>query len=257
MPRTSRTLTGPLLATALALALTPAAAHPHQAPPTPEVLAQRVMDALGGQEAWDNTHFLRFSFAGRRTHWWDKWTGRHRLEGQTQDGKNYVVLENVNTKEGTVYIDGKQAEGEEAKTMLERAYAAWINDTYWLVMPYKLRDPGVHLSYVGEETIDGKKYDKLLLSFQNVGLTPGDRYWAFINQDTHLMDRWAYVLESMERGSPPTAWRWEGWQKYGNIMLAPRRVQVNGDRTLELGNIAVYDSLPDAVFTSPEPVPAQ
>jgi hypothetical protein len=257
MKRTSRTLTGPLLATALALALTPAAAHPHQAAPTPEVVAQRVMDALGGQEAWDNTHFLRFSFAGRRTHWWDKWTGRHRLEGQTQDGKNYVVLENVNTKEGTVFIDGKKAEGDEAKQMLERAYGAWVNDTYWLLMPYKLRDPGVNLSYVGEETIDGKKYDKLLLSFENVGLTPGDRYWAYINQDTHLMDRWAYVLESMEKGAPPTAWRWEGWQKYGKILLAPKRVQVTGDRTLELGDIAVYDTLPDTVFTSNEPVAVQ
>src|SRR5690349_24746067 len=125
MPRTSRILTGSLLATTLALALNSASAHPHEAVPTPEIVAQRVIDALGGQEAWDNTHFLRFSFAGRRTHWWDKWTGRHRLEGQTQDGKNYVVLENINTKEGTVYINGQKVEGDEAKAMLERAFAAW------------------------------------------------------------------------------------------------------------------------------------
>jgi hypothetical protein len=254
MPRRSLPIPSLLLAAALALAAGSAFAHPREAPPTPEQLAQEVMQALGGKEAWDNTRFLRFTFAGRRTHWWDKHTGRHRIEGQTQDGKKFLVLENVNTKEGQVWIDGQKAEGDQAKEFLERAYGAWINDTYWLIMPYKLQDPGVNLSYVGEETIDGKKYDKLLLSFQGVGLTPGDRYWAYINHDTHLMDRWAYVLESMEKGAEPTAWRWEGWQKYGNIMLAPKRVQVGGDRTLELGDIAVPDTLPDSVFTSPDPV---
>jgi hypothetical protein len=254
MPRRSLPIPSLLLAAALALAAGSALAHPREAPPTPEQVAQEVLQALGGKKAWDDTRFLRFTFAGRRTHWWDKHTGRHRIEGETQDGKKFLVLENVNTKEGQVWIDGQKAEGDQAKEFLDRAYGAWINDTYWLIMPYKLHDPGVNLSYVGEETIDGKKYDKLLLSFQGVGLTPGDRYWAYINHDTHLMDRWAYVLESMDKGAEPTAWRWEGWQKYGNIMLAPKRVQVGGDRTLELGDIAVPDTLPDSVFTSPDPV---
>ncbi|HWN41030.1 MAG TPA: DUF6503 family protein [Thermoanaerobaculia bacterium] len=244
-----------VLVAALSLAPRPGAAHPHSATPTAEEVAGNVMQALGGKEAWDKTRFLRFSFAGRRTHWWDKWTGQHRLEGQNQEGKKYVVLENVNSKEGVAWLEGQKLEGEAAKEMLERAYGAWINDTYWLLMPYKLQDPGVNLSYVGEEDVEGKKYDKLLLTFQQVGLTPGDRYWAYINRDSHLMDRWAYVLQSMEPGSAPTVWRWEGWQKYGNVMLASKRVQLGTEpRTLELGDIAVTDTLPDAVFTSPEPV---
>lgn len=257
MSRRATLVTGSLLLTALTLAPRLGLAHPHSAVPEPEEVAGEVMAALGGKDAWEKTRFLRFSFAGRRTHWWDKWTGRHRIEGQTQDGKRYVVLENINTKEGQAWLDGQKVEGDPAKELLERAYGAWVNDTYWLLMPYKLQDPGVNLSYVGEEKIDGVTYDKLLLTFRDVGLTPGDRYWAFINRDTHLMDRWAYVLESMEPGSAPTAWRWEGWQKYGNIMLAPKRVQIGGDRTLELGDIAVLDNLPDTAFTSPDPVAAQ
>lgn len=224
---------------------------------TPEAraLAQDVMKALGGQQAWDNTRFIKFTFVGRRTHWWDKWTGRHRIEGQTQDGKRYVVLENINTKEGTAWVDGQKAEGEKAAELVKNAYAAWINDTYWLLMPYKLLDPGVNLSLDGQETIDGKTYDKLALSFGQVGLTPGDRYWAYINRDTKLMDRWAFILESMPKEGPPSVWRWDGWTKHGNIMLAPNRQQVTGgDRKLDLSNIAVYDQLPDTVFTSPEAV---
>jgi hypothetical protein len=237
----------------LVLALIPLPGSAQDAPSANSV-ADRVMKALGGQEAWDNTRYLRFSFAGRRTHWWDKWTGRHRIEGQNREGQKYVVLENINTKEGTAYLEGRKAEGEKAAELLKNAYGAWINDTYWLLMPYKLRDPGVNLSYAGEETIDGKTYDKLALSFANVGLTPGDRYWAYINRDTGLMDRWAFILQDMPKEGPPSAWLWEGWQTHGSIMLAPHRSQVGGDRKLELGDIAVPDELPDSVFTSPEPV---
>ena len=82
-----------------ALALQPAAAQPAAA--NAADIAGQVMQALGGKEAWDATHYLRFTFAGRRTHHWDKWTGRHRLEGQTPEGKKYVVLHNLNTRQGT------------------------------------------------------------------------------------------------------------------------------------------------------------
>jgi hypothetical protein len=243
----------PVILTALSLA----GALTAQATPSATDVAGQVMQALGGKEAWDNTHFLRFTFAGRRTHHWDKWTGRHRVEGQTPDGQKYVVLHNLNTHEGEAWVDGKKVEGDQAKEWLDRAYGAWVNDTYWLLMPYKLQDPGVNLTYEGTEQLDGNTYDKLHLSFQNVGLTPGDEYWAWINRDTHLMDRWAYLLQAspgQPRAAEPTPWRWQGWQKYGKIMLAPTRAQVTGDRKLELSDIAVFDSLPDSVFTSPDPV---
>ena len=115
------------------------------------------MQALGGKEAWDNTHFLRFTFASRRTHHWDKWSGNHRIEGQTPEGQKYVVLHNLNTRQGEAWLDGKKAEGDAVKEWLDRAYAAWINDTYWLLMPYKLQDPGVNLTYEGTEQLDGNR----------------------------------------------------------------------------------------------------
>jgi len=225
-----------------------------QGTPTVDSVVDHLNQALGGRPAWDGTHYIRFNFLGRRTHWWDKWTGRHRVEWDTKEKQHSVVLENVNTKEGSAWLDGKKLEGEKAQEMLKNAYGAWVNDTYWLIEPYKLRDPGVNLSYAGEEKLDGKTYDKLAVSFGTVGLTPGDRYWVYVNRDSGLVDRWEYILQDMPKEGPPTAWRWEGWQKYGNIMLAPHRVQVGGDRKLELTDIAVFDQLPDSVFTSPEPV---
>jgi hypothetical protein len=222
--------------------------------PTADSVADHLLHALGGQAAWDGTHYLKWTFAGRRTHWWDKYTGRHRVEGATKEGQKYVVLDNLNTHEGRAWVDGKEVTGDEAKPWLERGYGTWVNDSYWLLMPYKVRDPGVHLEYAGEESIDGHIYDKLALSFGQVGLTPGDRYWAYVNRDTGLMDRWAYILQDMPKDGPPTVWKWEGWERYGAMMLAPHRVQVGGDGKLELSDIAAPAELPDTVFTSNAPV---
>ena len=217
-------------------------------------IAEGTLAALGGQDAWEKSRYFRFDFFGFRTHHWDRYTGRHRLEGKSREGVEYVVLHNVNTREGEVWLNGAKAEGEDAKQWLERAYGAYINDTYWLLMPYKLLDPGVLLKYDGEETIDGVVYDKLKLTFGKVGLTPGDTYWAYINRTTRLMDRWAYFLEGWTADKKPTAWSWLNWQRFGGILLSGQRKNLDDGSERGLGQLGVFESLPDAVFTSPAKV---
>ena len=266
LPRRTRIASLLLLAAPLATALfaqPPAPPATALNPPTTGVssdpkavaVADATLAAMGGQAAWDGTHYLRFTFAGRRTHFWDKWTGRHRLEGKTKENEAYVVLDNVNTHQGTAYVGGKPVDGDKGTKMVESSYAAWVNDTYWLLMPYKLKDSGVNLSYVGQQQLDGKDYDEIGLTFGPVGLTPGDHYFAWFNRGTHLMDRWAYLLQDQPRDTAPTVWLWQGWQRYGQIMLAPHRAQPDGQKKLELSDLLVTANLPDAVFTSPAPVP--
>lgn len=214
-------------------------------------IAERSLEAMGGQAAWDATRFIRFNFFGVRLHHWDKQTGRHRYEGQTRDGDSYVVLHNLNSRQGEAYVNGERVTGEDEEKYLKGAYSAWINDTYWLLMPYKLRDPGVHLTYDGEETSGGKTYDKLKLTFEGVGLTPGDTYWAYINRETGLMDRWAYFLQDWEEGKEPTQWEWTDWQDHGDIKLSGTRKNLSDGSERPMGELAVMDELPDAVFTSP------
>ncbi len=219
-------------------------------------LAERTLEAMGGAAAWEATRFLRFNFFGFRLHYWDRYTGRHRVEGKTRDGVSYLVLHNIHSHAGQVFLNGELQSGEPAKEWLDRAYSMWINDTYWLIMPYKLRDPGVTLRYDGEEQIDGVTYDKLHLAFAGVGLTPGDQYWAYLNRETGLMDLWAYVLEDYKPDQPPTRWFWRDWQRHGQILLAARRINPDpaNPRETELGNLGVFTHLPDEVFTAPSPV---
>ncbi len=68
------------------------------------------------------------------------------------------------------------------------------------------------------------------------------------------MERWAYHLEGWEADREPTHWQWLDWQRYGGILLSPRRVNAADDKERTLGEIAVFDHLPDAVFTSPAAV---
>jgi hypothetical protein len=238
-----------------------AGAQPKAAKPDAKAqeISARVLTALGGREAWERTRYLRFGFGmerdgtfqGRR-HVWDKWTGRYRVEGTTREGQPFVTLMNINTKEGRAWLGGKELAGEGLRKALESGYGAWVNDTYWLLMPYKMTDPGVTLKYAGEERFNGVMYDKVNLSFDNVGLTPKDTYWVWVNRDTGLVDRWDYVLKGEK--APPTTWTWTGWKRYGDIMLAGERVNVKENRKLLLPDIAVLTEVPDKVFTSPEPV---
>jgi hypothetical protein len=103
--------------------------------------------------------------------------------------------------------------------------------------------------------IDGATYDKVKLTFDHVGLTPGDTYWAYVNRQTGLLDRWAYVLESFEAGRPPTVWKWEGWQRYGGLLLSGDRSSLADGRKLVLDRIAIDEPIADSVFESGEPLP--
>ena len=218
-----------------------------------------MMEAMGGPEAWNNVHFVRFSFnvSGAdgnarpgRTHLWDKWTGRYRLEQTTQEGQR-VVLFNVNDKTGSVYLDGRPVQGEDATKALEGAYGAFINDMYWFAMPWKWLDPGVNLKYVGEQEMDGKTCDVVELTFGNVGLTPGDTYHGYVDKQTRMMTYWEYTLQSGNKG----AWNWE-YANHDGVMLSSNHTNAEG-RSINMGNVAVFSEVADGYFTDPAMSSAQ
>jgi hypothetical protein len=232
-------------------------AAPSTGDPKAVAIADKVMTALGGQKAWAGTRFLRFDFAVERegkslvsrAHTWDKWTGRYRLEGLTKEGDPYVVLMNLNTKKGDAWLKGKKVLGEERKKQLDEAFAAWTNDTYWLLMPYKLHDAGCNLALAGEEKKDGKVWDKLLLTFENVGLTPKDKYWVYVNRETGLVDRWDFVLKGEKK--KPSTFTWEGWKSYGKIQLANDHVNAKDKLRIRHPVLDAPVAVADAVFTKP------
>lgn len=209
---------------AAALAVLPAGLDAEAASdPKAVALADEVMRALGGRERWDALPGLRWTFGSSmndtvrasRRHAWNKHTGWHRVEGRTAAGDAYVFIHNLNTGEGRAWMNGAAVEGDSLKNLLERAKALWVNDTYWLLMPYKLGDPGVTLALDGEHRDGARAWDRLALSFAGVGLTPGDRYWVYVNRATKRIERWDMVLQGS--APPPRTYTWEGWEQHGGL----------------------------------------
>jgi hypothetical protein len=246
----------PALASLAALALVVSDGRPCAAASDPKAtaVADRLLQALGGESAWNATRYLRFDFAVdrggktlmRRAHTWDKWSGRYRVSGKDKDGRDLVVTMNVNTREGSATVAGAPLAGDALRKSLEDAYAWWVNDTYWLLMPYKLRDPGVSLAYVGEQKRGSDAWDELLLTFDNVGLTPKDRYWVFVNRATGLVDRWEFVLKGEK--TPPVPFEWKGWKACGRIQLADERVSPKDGTRIYFPVLEAPEAVPEGTF---------
>ncbi|MER2997235.1 DUF6503 family protein [Pontibacter populi] len=221
----------------------PAAAQDKKA----QQLAQKAIQQMGGKQGWANTRFIAWSFRDQYQVW-DKKADHYRWEKDS-----LVAIVSTRTKNGKVYVAGKELlNREEKRKLLDKAYAAWINNSYWLVMPFKLHDPGVRLKYIGEgKTMDGAAASILQMTFANVGLTPENKYHLWIDKKSGLVTQWAYFKNFNDK-TPTFTRRWADYKNFGAIKLASDRSNPESDFTLE--NIATPKQVPASVFYSPRPI---
>ncbi|MGC1241097.1 MAG: hypothetical protein WA874_05905 [Chryseosolibacter sp.] len=205
-------------------------------------LADSIMVAMGGREAWEETRFISWNFFGRRNLIWDKLKGQVRIESMPD---STVYLVNINDLRGRVQIKGTElSEPDSLKKMLEKGKSIWINDSYWLFMPFKLKDPGVSLAYLGEDTtFTGLRCNVLELTFQNVGDTPENKYRVYVDRRDNLVKQWAYYKDASQ-DSASQVWPWDNYQKYGALLLSADRSDGKGPR-----DVRIDEKLPQKVFT--------
>lgn len=209
-------------------------------------LADMVMESMGGREAWDNTRYLTWNFFGARTLVWDKQSGDVRIEA---DDWKLKILMNVNTMEGRVWKDTAEVTHPDSLApLLDLGNQVFINDSYWLVMPFKLKDSGVTLKYLGDYRIEegegkGAIAEVLELTFKEVGYTPQNRYRVYIPKANtqKLIYQWDFFSDN-ESEVRDIVTCWNDYRQYGNILLSGER----GEN--DLTDIAVFDTLPPSVF---------
>jgi hypothetical protein len=144
-------------------------------------LAKDLWAASGG-ENWSKVKALDFTFIveengnqlASAVHHWDVAAGTDRVKWKGKDV--------------TVKL-AAPAQDEEGKA----AYGRWVNDSYWLLAPLKVLDPGVTRTYEGVKESEGAQCETLRLSFAQVGLTPGDQYLLYIDPQTKLLRAWDYM----------------------------------------------------------------
>jgi hypothetical protein len=205
-------------------------------------LADSVMKAIGGRKAWDETRFISWNFFGRRDLVWDKWTGNTRIEIPAD---STIFLVNVNEGTGRVSIKGREILDQDSlNNLIERATQIWVNDSYWLVMPFKLKDSGVTLKYVGEQLLESDLSCEVLeLRFIEVGFTPNNKYRVYIDKQDNLIKQWAFYQDAVQE-EPSAIWPWDNYQQYGNILLSANRSDGRGPK-----NVKILEDIAADLFT--------
>lgn len=225
-------------------------------------MARSLADAMGGQATWDSLPYVRFDFVvardgkeiARFNHWWDKSRGRCRVEGPDEKGRTVCAIVNLSDRKGKTFTDGlADTDSSNIANILQMGYERWVNDTYWLMMPFKLRDPGTHLKYASAKRGEADaEHDVLELTFDpGVGLTPKDHYWLFVNRKSHLLDRWEYVLQDMK--GPAQEATWEEWVRVGPVRLSTLHRFQGKNTILRFEKLATPATMDESVFTDARP----
>lgn len=184
-------------------------------------IADEVMEAMGGRKAWDETGTISWNFLGRRTLTWNKPSNTVSIDIPNDSMK--IDLD-MNDMSGEVYRKGiLETNADTIQKYLRSGKNIWINDSYWLVMPFKLKDSGVTLTYAGKDTTgDGTKSDKLTLTFEGVGVTPNNKYEVLVGEESKLVEEWRFYTNATDT-VPRFTTPWTGYEKHGDILLSGGR----------------------------------
>jgi len=235
---------------------TPVAPPP---PPDPaaDALARRVIDIQGGP-SWDKARFISFTFVLDRNgqpaamfpQQWDRLTGDYRVSGKDPNGVPFVVVENVITKVGKAWQNGVAVTDPAAlQNLLTLGYRRFINDTYWLLMPLKMLDPGVYRTSMGERTdACGRKWDVVKVIFDQGPNVPTDIYWAWINRDSGLVEEWDMKLAGSPADEHPVEVFFHDFKRVGGALISTRREVRGKNQTVRIDDLRILAEVPKGAF---------
>jgi len=224
--------------------------------PSADDAARKAVGMMAGP-AWEKARYFSFTFNAERDgkiaasfpQRWDRYTGDYRVSGKDKEGRDFDIIINTKTRAGRAWLAG--VEVADPKELLERGYRRFINDTYWLLMPLKMLDPGVKRALEGSKREEcGQTYDVVKLSFDSgVGLTSGDQYWAWVNRDSGIVDRWEMFLEGTPAGEKPSVVRFKKFERSGGLLISTRREIEGKTSAIRLDDLVVTSEVPANAFS--------
>lgn len=193
---------------------------------TAEELADRVMAAAGADQ-WQYVSRIQFDFvvvrggkeALRATHDWDV--------------RRNVNIVSWNGKSVTLDLSSAPTDADS-----KAAFARWTNDTYWLLAPLKLRDGGTRLELLEPVSYGADSVARLRVSFDGVGLTPGDVYTWYIDRYTHRPIAWDFQ-PNPER---TVRFSWDDYVTTGGLTLSTRHFA--GPTEIRIENLKIVNDQP-------------
>lgn len=122
--------------------------------------------------------------------------------------------------------------GETDSDGLKRAEYAISTSIYFFELPFKFLDDGAYPEFIGEEVREGKRFDKVYISFGlNTGYYPTDWYVAYFDHASGLLSSMIYTSV---QGSPSFVEYSATFNDYRSLggLLLPTRIEVNMARPL-------------------------
>src|SRR5436305_411974 len=219
------------------------------APPDPaaDALAKRTINAQGGA-AWDKARFLSFTFVVERNgqaaasfpQQWDRVTGDYRVSGVDPKGVPFTVVLNTKTRTGRAWQKGAEVKDLLAlKELLALGYRRYNNDIYWLLMPLKMLDAGVHRTSQGERSdAAGHKWDVLGLTF-DPSLEITYIVWAWINRESGLVDEWDMKAPGAAATDPSIEVFFHDFRRVAGITISMRREVKGKNQTVRFDDLQI------------------
>jgi hypothetical protein len=194
--------------------------------PAEDTAAAPVVDAVikaAGGEVWPTVKRLQFTFnvedAGKlvvsRRHDWDLRAGTD-------------VVTDLVKKADPVTVDLSKKEPA-------AQFQQWTNDSYWLLMPLKLKDGGVKFSALTTTRDYPPSRASVTMSFDSVGLTPGDQYRLSIDLRQNRITHWVYMPNPQtQRG-----FTWDDYQDFNGVVLSTTHKEDDTNRRIFFTDVKV------------------
>jgi hypothetical protein len=222
-----------------------------------EQLVDGWIAAAGGPRLWDRVRDLRYTIT---TVWYDS-TGQElrrrprqvwikktddaflvRVERNEVDGR-YVQIWNRGARASL----NAQPLADTARAVREVEYVAG-DLTYWMGLPWKLRDPGVHLAYAQQ----GDAQVVHVTFGDNVGLHDGDRFWYYWRDPASPFPSEVHYIEEGQSDADRKQVLLRDLQKLGPGLYLARRIIQNAHgvtmRALLVSDVFVNRGISDSVF---------
>ena len=194
--------------------------------PNADTLAHNMLKAVK-HEAYRNTRYIDWSFKGKRFYKWDK--KKHIIDVKWNDAR--VLLHPNELTKSTVYLNDKEVSFND--NLVKRALRFFNNDSFWLVAPHKLFEPGIYRSI---RMIDGK--EALHVKYSRGGTTPGDSY-VWILDENYMPTNYQMYLQKMKKIG--TSVSWEDWTLTESGTLLPKNHIYLSGKKINMGEVKGYN----------------
>ncbi|WP_452220412.1 hypothetical protein [Lacinutrix salivirga] len=164
-----------------------------------DALATKMLTALDYNK-YKATDYIEFTFKKRHHFKWYKTENTCEVYW-----KNYKVhLDFNDPTKNEAFVNNTKIKDKQAKEAIEKAIDLFNNDTFWLVAPYKVFDPGTERRIVKTEDNN----EALLVTYTNGGSTPGDSYLWHLDENgkPKSFQMWVSILPIQGLEATWNAW---------------------------------------------------